>query len=300
MACDPAGPETIARAYWPRTAHQAYGHSLAQARLVQTALGGDWLAAAERAIAEPKVVALGYMAQEQFDASTARAWGYRLSARAGQRLVVEVRVLAAERVAMFVDLFRMSSTGAVHVASAAALPVSAAQPEEHRIVWQVLEPTDYVLRVQPELLRGGTVAVTLGAEPLLEFPVTGLNTRAIQSGFGAEREGGERAHRGVDIFAQRGTDAIAAVDGWVTRVDSTPRGGNVVWLQPLFGELRLYYAHLDRQLVEVGQFVRRGEILGTVGNTGNAITTPPHLHFGVYVRRSGMRGGATDPVQFLH
>jgi murein DD-endopeptidase MepM/ murein hydrolase activator NlpD len=77
-------------------------------------------------------------------------------------------------------------------------------------------------------------------------------------------------------------------------------GGKVVWLQPLFGNMRLYYAHLDTQLVERGQFVLAGEPVGTVGNTGNAITTPPHLHFGVYVRQPGMRGGAQDPYRFLH
>jgi murein DD-endopeptidase MepM/ murein hydrolase activator NlpD len=198
-----------------------------------------------------------------------------------------------------VDLFRLEGGNAVHVASAAALPVGAAEAAEQRIEWHVLEPTDYVVRVQPELLRAGSVHVTIRAEPLLAFPVTGLDTRAIQSGFGDERDGGTRVHRGVDIFAARGTDAVAAVDGWVTRVDATRRGGNVVWLTPLFGDLRLYYAHLDTQLVEAGQFVRRGEVIGTVGNTGNAATTPPHLHFGVYVRRAGQRGGATDPVSFL-
>jgi murein DD-endopeptidase MepM/ murein hydrolase activator NlpD len=52
--------------------------------------------------------------------------------------------------------------------------------------------------------------------------------------------------------------------------------------------------------VTPGQFVQSGEVVGTVGNTGNARTTPPHLHFGVYLRRRGMRGGATDPTNFLH
>jgi murein DD-endopeptidase MepM/ murein hydrolase activator NlpD len=296
IACDPAGSESIARPYWPRSAHQAYGHSLAQARLSDTALGREWLAAAERALRAPVTVEPAYSAEERFEAVAASAWGYRIAGRKGQRLAVEVRVAAAERIEAFVDLFRLAEGRPVHVASAAALPIGATGPTEQRIEWQVLEPTDYIVRIQPELLRAGTVHVTLSAEPLLAFPVTGLNTYAIQSGFGAERDGGARAHRGVDIFAARGTDAVAAVDGWVTRVDSTRRGGNVVWLQPLFGDLRLYYAHLDTQLVEAGQFVGRGDVIGTVGNTGNAITTPPHLHFGVYVRR---RGGATDPVDFL-
>jgi murein DD-endopeptidase MepM/ murein hydrolase activator NlpD len=104
----------------------------------------------------------------------------------------------------------------------------------------------------------------------------------------------------VDIFANRGTDAVAAVDAWVSRVDTTPRGGNVVWLQPVFGNMRLYYAHLDTQLVRAGEFVAAGDVLGTVGNTGNAVTTPPHLHFGVYLRRAGRRGGARDPYDFLN
>jgi murein DD-endopeptidase MepM/ murein hydrolase activator NlpD len=300
MACDPAGSESIGRAYWPRSAHQAYGHSLAQARLTESALGREWVAAAERALISPVTVEVAYEAESPFEAGAATAWGYRVTGRAGQRLTAAVRVTAAEPVEIFVDLFRLDGDKAVHVASAAARPLGVAESSEQRIEWQVLEPCDYIVRVQPELLRTGTVNMTLRAEPLLAFPVTGLDSHAIQSGFGAERDGGARVHRGVDIFAARGTDAVAAVDGWVTRVDATRRGGNIVWLTPVFGDLRLYYAHLDTQLVEVGQFVRRGDVIGTVGNTGNASTTPPHLHFGVYVRRAGQRGGATDPVSFLH
>jgi murein DD-endopeptidase MepM/ murein hydrolase activator NlpD len=256
--------------------------------------------ASERALASPVAVELAYEAEGQFEAGIATAWGYRVTGRAGQRLAAVVRVTAVERVEIFVDLYRLDGDRPVHVASAAARPVGAADSTEQRIEWQVLQPSNYIVRVQPELLRAGTVNVTLRAEPLLAFPVTGLDTSAIQSGFGAARDGGTRVHRGVDIFAARGTDALAAVDGWVTRVDATRRGGNIVWLTPVFGDLRLYYAHLDTQLVEVGQFVRRGDVIGTVGNTGNAATTPPHLHFGVYLRRAGQRGGATDPVSFLH
>ena len=58
----------------------------------------------------------------------------------------------------------------------------------------------------------------------------------------------------------------------------------------------LYYAHLDRQLVQPGQHVRPGDTLGLVGNTGNARTTVPHLHFGIY--QSGR--GAVDPWPYLH
>ena len=300
LACDLADSDSIARPYLPRSAHQAYGYSLIQARLTQSALGRDWLAAAEQALAQPAAVALPHAANVSFDASTAAAWGYRISAGAGQRVRAEIRVDADERVATFVDVFRVDGAALSHIASAPPQPALADAPAGHAVEWQVLEPGDYILRVQPELLQSGAAHIEIGAAPLLAFPVSGLDRRAIQSGFGAARDGGARAHRGVDIFAERGTNAVAAVDAWVSRVDTTPRGGNVVWLQPLLGDLRLYYAHLDTQLVTPGQFVQSGEVVGTVGNTGNAQTTPPHLHFGVYLRRRGMRGGATDPTNFLH
>jgi peptidoglycan LD-endopeptidase LytH len=300
LACDLADSDSIGRPYLPRSAHQAYGYSLIQARLTQAALGRDWLTAGEQALEQPAVVALPHAADVGFDASTAAAWGYRISGRAGQRIRAEVRVEALERVEMFVDVFRVNAGALAHIATAPPTPALAEGAEKHAVEWQVLEPGDYIVRVQPELLRAGAVRVEIRAAPLLAFPVTGVDRRAIQSGFGAERDGGARVHRGVDIFAPRGTNAVAALDAWVSRVDTTSRGGNVVWLQPLFGEMRLYYAHLDTQLVKPGQFVQSGEVVGTVGNTGNARTTPPHLHFGVYLRRRGMRGGATDPTDFLH
>ena len=92
---------------------------------------------------------------------------------------------------------------------------------------------------------------------------------------------------------------LAATDGWVTRVETTRVGGNVVWMQPLFGNMRVYYAHLHEQWVEPGDFVLAGEPLGAVGNTGNAITTPPHLHFGVYVRRPGRARRRARPRRIL-
>jgi len=63
--------------------------------------------------------------------------------------------------------------------------------------------------------------------------------------------------------------------------------------------LYIYYAHLDTQAVKSGQWVEPGDVLGTVGNTGNAITTIPHLHFGVYQRDSSSWRGAVDPVDYL-
>jgi hypothetical protein len=59
--------------------------------------------------------------------------------------------------------------------------------------------------------------------------------------------------------------------------------------------MHLYYAHLDEQLVREGQIVNKGDVIGLVGNTGNAEKTSPHLHFGVYVQ-----GGPVDPLPFVN
>jgi hypothetical protein len=72
-------------------------------------------------------------------------------------------------------------------------------------------------------------------------------------------------------------------------------GGRVVWLQDPARNQVLYYAHLDRQLVREGDAVETGDTLGLVGNTGNARTTPPHLHFGIYRRGEG----PIDPAPFV-
>lgn len=282
--------------YLPRSPHQAYAYSLALDGLARSP-AREWLLASERAVAEPQDATLPFAAAGRFDPG-GDVLGHRFGVRAGRHVTIDVETEpAAGDAAVFVDLF-VAAEGRTAEYLRSAPPLRRGGGSS-RLELVVLEDTEYVLRVQPALGYDGTYDVEVRSDPLLSFPVQGFGARAIQSGFGAERDGGARSHRGVDIFAPRGTLALAAMDGWVSRVETTPRGGNVVWLQPLFGNMRLYYAHLDTQLVERGQFVLAGDALGTVGNTGNARTTPPHLHFGVYLRQRGMRGGARDPYPFL-
>jgi hypothetical protein len=118
---------------------------------------------------------------------------------------------------------------------------------------------------------------------------------AVQSFWGADRDGGARAHQGIDIFAPRGTPALAAADGVVRWVGENRLGGNVVFVADPARGHSLYYAHLDRQAVTTGQRVRAGDTVGFVGNTGNARSTAPHLHFGIY--RAGE--GAVDPFPYV-
>ena len=114
----------------------------------------------------------------------------------------------------------------------------------------------------------------------LVFPVAGKNS-SIKDRWGASRGGGIRKHKGIDIHARKGTPVVAIADGIIINRDLTPIGGKTLWLRSAAQPVTAYYAHLDKQLVKEGDFVRKGQVIGTVGNTGNAITTPSHLHFGI-------------------
>lgn len=120
-------------------------------------------------------------------------------------------------------------------------------------------------------------------QPDLLFPLAGKSLRDVISGYGDTREQGKRIHEGIDIPAERGTPVLAVADGRIAKVANQGGGGKQVWLQ--VGTRQYFYAHLDSWTVRQGQTVKQGTILGTVGNSGNAQHTSPHLHFGVYVDR---------------
>ena len=98
--------------------------------------------------------------------------------------------------------------------------------------------------------------------------------------FWAEPWGKSGVHKGIDIFASKGTPAIAAVSGLVIYQDSLGIGGNVILI--IGPKWRLhYYAHLQDASVERWKWVEAGDQIGTVGDTGNAVGKPPHLHYSI-------------------
>src|SRR5574338_960694 len=98
---------------------------------------------------------------------------------------------------------------------------------------------------------------------------------------GALRPNGRRGHGGVDMRAQIGTPIYPMAAGVVTNVGTDPLGGNVVNVQHA-NNVRTYYAHLSTAKVHKGDKVDNNTVLGTVGQTGNAKDTVPHLHFQVW------------------
>jgi murein DD-endopeptidase MepM/ murein hydrolase activator NlpD len=271
----------------PASPHEIYRRSLERAGLADTLIGQAWLDASERALKVALPVPLPTRERLSIDSTDPEAWGYRVALKRGQRVEVLAQVASRAPASAFVDVFELGAelsdepdhaTGALRAAT-----------------YEAEEDREMLVRVQPELLHAGTLEVTLRAAPALRFPVANASVRNLQSVFGDPRDAGRRQHEGVDIFARRGTPVVSASDGIVLRVGETDLGGRVVWIWDVSRGLRLYYAHLHEQLVTTGQRVNAGDVLGTVGNTGNARTTPPHLHFGIYERGTG----AIDPYWFI-
>ena len=127
-------------------------------------------------------------------------------------------------------------------------------------------------------------ALQLLSEPpdtTILMPVAGVHVRQVASTWHAARVG--HKHEGQDIFARRGTPVYSATDGIVLRIGDAGIGGNAVFVLGAGGRV-YYYAHLSRfaENLKPGDKVTTDSLIGYVGNTGNARTTPPHLHFGVY------------------
>jgi len=289
-------PQTLAALFQKTTPHDDYARALDRAGLREAALGRQWQQAAAQALHDSLLVTLPVLETGYFRPEQPTAAGYRYAVRAGElvhaRLTLAPGPVLAPRV--FVDAFALGPGQPPTLLKWTATDTTAAGTYDFS--YQAADDGQHLLRVQPELLAAGRYTLRLWRGPGLGlFPVKGRTDQAIGSFWGNARDGGARRHEGVDIFAPRGTPAVAAADGYITRTGESKLGGRVVWLAAAQGQ-HLYYAHLDKQLVQPGQRVRAGDTLGLVGNTGNARTTAPHLHFGIY--RAGR--GAVDPWPFLH
>lgn len=151
------------------------------------------------------------------------------------------------------------------------------------------QPQRYDTRVTPPLPDRSFLANSDNNRLL--FPVADHGRADIISVFGDAR-GSARKHKGIDIDAPTGTPVIAVIDGFVERVTEKGLGGKQVWLRAGDGR-QFFYAHLSDFAVEEMDVVQAGDVLGYVGQTGNAST--PHLHFEIMV---GKRE-AIDPLPEL-
>ena len=129
----------------------------------------------------------------------------------------------------------------------------------------------------------------LAAKPSI-WPISG----EVTSGFGWRNpplEGGSELHQGMDIANSMGTPVVATADGEVVQSGASGGYGNVVQIDHGDG-ISTIYGHNSRIIVNVGQSVRKGQVISYVGSTG--ISTGPHVHYEVRVN-----GTAVDPISFL-
>ena len=269
-----------------KTPHEQYAEKLEDNKLDNTPEGRAWIAASKKALETAQAIQLPYRQNGFFHADRPRSLGLKFHARRGERLTFTMNKKNSSNFAIYSDLFKANETS--------GSPVLSADTSLLQFYYDVAESADYILRLQPQLFQSGEYSLSISIGPSLDFPVSYMKAN-VGSYWGDSRDGGKRNHEGIDIFAPRYSAAIAAADGYIVGVKQEGIGGKTVWLRPQGQNYTLYYAHLDKQLVSEGQFVKKGETVGLVGNTGNAKHTASHLHFGVYTST-----GAIDPLPFVN
>lgn len=124
-------------------------------------------------------------------------------------------------------------------------------------------------------------AELLAQRPLL-VPVVGIPPSRLSDNY--EQSRGTRKHEAIDILAPAGTPVVAADDGRITKLFTSKPGGLTIYQYDPSGQIAYYYAHLQRYAegLHDGQEIKRGDVIGYVGSSGNADPGTPHLHFAVF------------------
>jgi murein DD-endopeptidase MepM/ murein hydrolase activator NlpD len=136
----------------------------------------------------------------------------------------------------------------------------------------------------------------------LEMPVAGVDEGDLRDNFSDAR--GARAHEALDIMAPRHTPVRAVEDGRIAKLFNSKAGGLTIYHFDPSETFTYYYAHLDRYAAGLaeGQRVRRGQVIGFVGSTGNASEDAPHLHFAIFrltPERQWWKGEPINPYPIL-
>jgi murein DD-endopeptidase MepM/ murein hydrolase activator NlpD len=137
----------------------------------------------------------------------------------------------------------------------------------------------------------------------LSIPVEGVQASQLTDMLDQAR-GAERHHEALDIMAPRGTRVVATADGTIVKLFESKAGGHTVYQFNPAGTHAYYYAHLDRYAegLKEGAAVKRGDLIGYVGTSGNADPNAPHLHFAVFAltpEKKWWKGTPVNPYPLL-
>ena len=194
-------------------------------------------------------------------------------------------------------------------APAVAAPAAPAEPAPEIEPAAPVAPTPPQAATSPAAQEPAPVAapapMSLAARAdgsTLAIPVYGLKATQLVDNFN-ERRGAER-HDALDIMAPRGTPVVAVADGKITKLFTSKPGGLTIYEFDPAERYAYYYAHLDRyaQGIAEGQQVKKGDVIGFVGSTGNASPNAPHLHFSIFVlgpQKRWWQGTAINPYPLL-
>jgi murein DD-endopeptidase MepM/ murein hydrolase activator NlpD len=165
-----------------------------------------------------------------------------------------------------------------------------------------LTEVDLPLKPDPEVKSALASVPQVEAVKLL-VPVEGIKASQVEDTFGQPR-GKERRHEALDIMAPKGTRVLAAADGKVVKLFTSKPGGLTVYQFDPGEKYAYYYAHLDRYAegIKEGMELKRGDLVGYVGSTGNAKAEAPHLHFAVVEltpQKQWWKGTPVDPYPML-
>ena len=156
--------------------------------------------------------------------------------------------------------------------------------------------------IPPPFPTAATPAAVPEVAPSLGMPIAGVDPHTLRSNFSETRAG--HAHEALDIMAPRGTPVQAVAEGNVVKLFTSKQGGLTVYQLDNSRTWCYYYAHLDRYAPELkeGTLLRKGDVLGYVGSTGDASPDAPHLHFAVFQlgpAKNWWEGTAVDPLPLL-
>jgi murein DD-endopeptidase MepM/ murein hydrolase activator NlpD len=162
----------------------------------------------------------------------------------------------------------------------------------------LIEPAGNVVTVKPPQAPPVAIAQAVEVGPTgLAIPVPGVKPGQLADTFDQARAQGRR-HDAIDIMAAEGTPVIAAADGTIEKLFNSVRGGITIYERSPDQKWVYYYAHLSAYTAGLheGQQVRRGEVIGRVGHTGDANAAGPHLHFAINQMAPGERWWNGTPI----
>jgi murein DD-endopeptidase MepM/ murein hydrolase activator NlpD len=136
----------------------------------------------------------------------------------------------------------------------------------------------------------------------LTLPVEGIKKEDLRDNFNEPR--GTRRHEAIDVLAPRNTPVLAVEDGKIAKLFYSEGGGITIYQFDPTETYVYYYAHLERYADDVreGRDVKRGDVIGYVGTTGNAPRNTPHLHFAIFKMgedKKWWQGTPIDPYSVL-